>query len=202
MTLFREHTQQEHTDALAQYLPSGVAWISKNIDGTDLRKLLLGLAGEILRSEQKINEISAEYFPQTTTQLLSEWEALLGIPDDCIQLETTADARRKNILLKLNASFIGTSADFIYLASLMGYVIRIKTSADMITFPLTFPIEMIDAGEEPYVWYIQFVGIVQQNALPLTFPITFTADPTDAIKCLFQKLKPANTKLFFRYISA
>jgi hypothetical protein len=45
---------------------------------------LVGLASQFIRFRDKVNEIYDEYNPTITTNLIEEWETVVGIPDGCI----------------------------------------------------------------------------------------------------------------------
>ena len=61
MNKYTKHTKEEHTQALANLLPNGKIFTSKNIEGTKIRKLLQGLSEEFKRSESLLVDIIEEY---------------------------------------------------------------------------------------------------------------------------------------------
>jgi len=200
MAFFKVRNSDQQTNVKAQYMPNGLIWQAKQKAGSNFRNLLAGLCVEIVRMENLQNEIYKEMNPTETVALLSEWEALVGIPDDCFPLADTIDERRSNLIFKLTASMNGTKEDFENLASVLGLTVKVKTGVEEITFPLTFPIPMIGTLEEAgFVMIVDFIGVPLPNSFPLTFPITFTADPTTAVRCLFDRLKPANVSIIYRY---
>jgi uncharacterized protein YmfQ (DUF2313 family) len=200
MSFFKLRNSDQQTNTKAQYMPNGLIWEAKQKAGSNFRNLLAGLCVEIARLEEKQNEIYKEMNPQETDALLSEWEALVGIPDECFPLADTIEERRKNLIFKLTASMNGTAEDFENLASILGLTVKVKTGVEEITFPMPFPIPMIGTLEEAgFVMIVDFIGVSLPNSFPLTLPITFTADPTSAVKCLFDKLKPANVMIIYRY---
>ncbi len=80
--LFKTKNIEQHADALAQYLPDGPLFRAKGINLSNLRQLLLGLAHETKRVDDKLNEVAREHNIFLTEALLPEWESAVGIPDD------------------------------------------------------------------------------------------------------------------------
>ena len=200
--MLKERTQTQQADILAQYLRDDSLHEAKNKDGSTLRKILIGLASEWLNFRSKINEVSNEYNPKTTTKLIEEWEEFVGIPDDCIPVASTIEQRRLNVLLKLAGINATTEAQFKNVASILGYNIEVSNGVSTSTFPLTLPFLLISEASAPFTIVITLPSSIQPNGFTLTFPFTLTSQQPAILDCLFNKLKPANTQLFFRYSNA
>lgn len=201
-TDFIQHTDETNTQSVANFLPGGEIFRAKNIDDSNFRKLLRGLSKEFGLLENKIKEVADEHYVATTVNLLEQWESALGIPDNCFKVNgKTIEERHKQIITKLALSNIITRQDFIDLAAYFGIHIEIEGGALGGVFPLTFPILFSNnAKEARFTMVIKFVGESPGNVFPLKFPIKFTDDPKKFIKCLFEKLKPANVKIIYQYI--
>lgn len=197
--MLKERTQTQQADILAQYLRDDNLHEAKNRDGSTLRKILIGLASEWLNFRSKINETSNEYNPKTTTKLIEEWEQFVGIPDDCIPVASTIEQRRLNVLLKLAGINATTEKQFKNVASILGYNIEVSNGVSTSTFPLTLPFLLISEASAPFTIVITLPSSIQPNGFALTFPFTLTSQQPAILDCLFNKLKPANTQLFFRY---
>lgn len=200
--MLKERTQTQQADILAQYLRDDSLHEAKNKDGSTLRKILIGLASEWLNFRSKINEVSNEYNPKTTTKLIEEWEQFVGIPDDCIPVASTIEQRRLNVLLKLAGINATTEKQFKNIASILGYNIEVSNGVSTSTFPLTLPFLLISEASAPFTIVITLPSSIQPNGFALTFPFTLTSQQPAILDCLFNKLKPANTQLFFRYSNA
>ena len=200
--MLKERTQTQQADILAQYLRDDNLHEAKNRDGSTLRKILIGLASEWLNFRSKINEVSNEYNPKTTTKLIEEWEQFVGIPDDCIPVASTIEQRRLNVLLKLAGINATTEKQFKNVASILGYNIEVSNGVSTSTFPLTLPFLLISEASAPFTIVITLPSSIQPNGFTLTFPFTLTSQQPAILDCLFNKLKPANTQLFFRYSNA
>ena len=200
--MLKERTQTQQADILAQYLRDDNLHEAKNRDDSTLRKILLGLASEWLNFRDKINEVVNEYNPQKTTALIQEWEEFVGIPDDCIPVASTIEQRRLNVLLKLAGINTTTEKQFKNVASILGYNIEVSNGVSTSTFPLTLPFLLISEASAPFTIVITLPSSIKPSGFPLTFPFTLTSQQPAILDCLFNKLKPANTQLFFRYSNA
>lgn len=200
--LLKEITQTQQADILGQYLRDDRLHQAKNKEGSVLRKILIGLASEWLNFRNKINEVSNEYNPTTTTKLIEEFEEFVGIPDSCIPVASTIEQRRLNILLKLAGINATTEKQFKNIALILGYNIEVSNGIDTSVFPLTLPFLLISQASAPFTIVITLPASLQPAGFPLTLPFTLTAQQPEILNCLFNKLKPANTQLFFRYSNA
>ena len=199
MPFLKERTTTEQTDVLAGYLPNDILHRAKNKDGANLRKILIGLAAQWLNFRSTLNDVFAEYNPNNTTALIEEWEEFVGIPDSCISNTGTLAQRRTNILLKLAGINATTSKQFETIAATLGYTVQVQSGVDTSTFPMTFPIILMSAAEAPFVIVVTMSIADRPSGFTYTFPLTFTSQAPVILECLFNKLKPANTLLFFRY---
>lgn len=200
--MIKQRTQPQQADILAQYLRDDNLHEAKNRDDSTLRKILLGLASEWLNFRDKINEVVKEYNPQKTTALIQEWEEFVGIPDECIPVASTIEQRRLNVLLKLSGINVTTEKQFKNVASILGYNIEVSNGVSTSTFPLTLPFLLISEASAPFTIVITLSSSIKPSGFPLTFPFTLTSQQPAILDCLFNKLKPANTQLFFRYSNA
>lgn len=191
-----------NTQALANYLPGGEFYRAKNIEDSNFRKFLAGVSTEIIRIENKLKELADDYYIWTTDALLTEWERALGIPDTCFKVEgKTLDMRRRQVIAKLALSNVQTQEDFIFLACFLGFDITIETGTSHGIFPMQFPILLgASAKQVRFTWIVIFKDRLRPSSVfPAQFPILLGLDDTGVLRCLFTKLKPAETRVLFRY---
>ena len=191
---------EEHTDALAAYMPNGPLFEAKNINDSNFRQLLRGLAGEIFTAQGYLTTLNDDYFPDQTTLFLEEWEAALGIPDSCFFGGGTLNERRQDILVKLASLGVQTEDDFIDLAALFGVTITITPGIDFLIFPLTFPWLFFSTTKEARFTIVVDFTVQGASKFPLTFPFIFGTSEIGILECLFNKLKPANCNTIFRQV--
>ena len=197
--MFKQRTQAQQASVLAQYLRDDDLHVAKNKDDSILRKVLLGLASEWLNFRSNLNDVVSQYNPNNTTSLIEEWEGFVGIPDSCIAVASTLEQRRLNILLKLSGINVSTAKQFKNVAAILGYSIEVSNGVDTSTFPLQLPFLLISQASAPFTIVITLPASLKPAGFPLTLPFKLTAQQPTILKCLFNKLKPANTQLFFRY---
>jgi uncharacterized protein YmfQ (DUF2313 family) len=83
-------TRDDYLAQLAALLPTGPA-LSRDPDSALMR--LLGLpAAELAEVDKRIAALLAEADPRGTSELLPDWEADFGLPDDCSPLESFSRA--------------------------------------------------------------------------------------------------------------
>jgi uncharacterized protein YmfQ (DUF2313 family) len=88
---------QYQTQLLA-LLPLGPAW--PRDDTTPMAKLFGGLAEEFARVDAMFDDIVAESLPGQVTQLIDEWEAEYGLPEDSTDVAATLQERRNAVVQK------------------------------------------------------------------------------------------------------
>lgn len=107
--------QQDYTEMLIQLLPAGPAW-----KGEELENLLEGLAAELARAEAHADGLIEEYDPRTSTQMLEDWERVLGLPGECFTPTTIAE-RREAILSRLRFQGSPTREKFAGILETFGF---------------------------------------------------------------------------------
>jgi len=196
-------TQDEITNSLAQSFPVGRLFKAVNIDGSNIRKLLTGLALEIARIEEKISkEVYEAYFiNEGQDGLLEEWESYLGIPDDCFSIiNKTRDERIEQVLVKMSMSTVVTEQDFIDLAAIFGYTVQVLSGIELGAFPLILPFVLGTPKSLRFTMMIRLPSsLAPTSVFPLTLPFTLSSGGSSVIECLFNKLKPANVVIAYDY---
>jgi len=195
--LFKTHTQEQHTQALADFLPSGELYIAKNVSQSNIRKWLRGLSGTFENAESLLVLWDKEMDVRYTTQLLEEWERTVGIPDDCFTTDGTIAQRRTNVLVKLAALGVQTESDFINLAALYGIGIEIWHGIDHGGFIFDFPMIFFPNARAARFTMIVRYYLEESSGFTFDFPIEFGAAILAFLQCLFAKLVPANVDIIW-----
>lgn len=203
-TRIDNRTEEEVTNSLAQSFPMGRLFKAVNIDGSNLRKLLTGLAIEIARMEKKISKdiYEAFFINEEMDGLLEEWEGALGIPDDCFSINgKTRDERIEQVLVKLSMSSVVTEQDFIDLAAIFGYTVTIQQGIEVGAIPLVLPFILGTPKSLRFTMVINLPSsLAPVSVFPLVLPFTLSSGGSSIIECLFNKLKPANVVIVYNYI--
>lgn len=200
MSLFIDHTREEHAVTLGQYLPDGPLFEAKTIDESNLYKFIFGLADIQRIVEENLTLTYDDFDFRTTKFLIDQWEGALGIPDSCFTGTGTDDERRTAITAKFLSFGVQTEQDFIDIAALYGIIVTIQNGFDGLDkFTLTFPITFGDVKEARFTMIVNF-EVDDSLTFPFTFPILFGDENIEILKCLFRKLAPANVRVIFNEV--
>lgn len=83
-------TAEQYQSQLLELLPLGAVW-PRDLD-TGLAKLLLAKADEFARVDGRADQLIEEADPRTTSEMLSDWERVVGLPDECMDLAPTPES--------------------------------------------------------------------------------------------------------------
>jgi uncharacterized protein YmfQ (DUF2313 family) len=109
---------------LAAMLPSGLAWNRE--PGSSIIGLLDGIGDHLNEVDQRASDLIDELDPRTTTEMLLDWERLLGLPDECLGTPDSLKGRRDAIVAKLVGIPSPTPAALVALAADIGYTVSIE----------------------------------------------------------------------------
>ena len=190
MNIFTENNISDQADMLARKMPDGIAYSSKYINDSVLRKWLIALGAEYLRMEEYLNYISNEFNLTSTNDLIEEFEFDYGMNSNCFQqftLTGTIEERINAILTVIASRGTSTESDFEYIASLLGFTITV--TANHPTTP--------NQVEDRWKIFIDVTGAVVENVFPYTFPIIFGNSTQSILECWLDQLKPAHCILVY-----
>lgn len=191
---------EEETNALGSFLPGGRLFSARNSSGSFFRRFLTSVSKEIRRVRLKIIDIAYQHDINNTSELLTNWEKTVGIPDECFSLDYSIEDRRKHVIVKLMANGAQTEQYYIDLAAYLGYTITIEHPEDSaVTFPLEFPWEFSSARELRFTVIFHFSTSLAKGVFPLDFPWDFTSGATSFLECFFNTLKPVHVNFVYVY---
>ena len=170
---------------LAAEMPSGRAWDNKNVDGSEMNKLVKGLSSPFMQVSQKIFELAEEFNINKTQNLLEDWEESVGIPDDCIFTYSDIDDRRGRVMQRLSNVPVTTLAELqAHIdAFFVGHtVILTPASSDYVSFEFTFEMTFTSSTN---------------NKFRIDALISSGGDE-DMLECLLRSILPANVVLTIR----
>jgi hypothetical protein len=201
MVDFQAHTIEENQQVLGQYFLNDRTATNKNIVGSNLYKMFLGLAGEFKRVDDLFQSVwdGTNILTTNDPNYMALWEGAVGIPDD-IFVGTSSDIeeRRKNVLLKLRSLNVLTEQDFIDLAAILGQSITIKHGIEVAYPPYTPPfIPIRNSKSARFIWIIQGENLDLASYPPYNVPF-FPGSPSSQLSGLFEVLKPKMTTLIFQ----
>jgi len=117
-------SEDDYKQQLQQLLPPGPAF---DIElQPDIAALVAALAPEFWRIDVALDDLQAELNPASVTQLLTDWEEYLGIPDVCVVPGSQTVAERRQALLnKMSATGAPQRAYYLRMATQTGIGIAI-----------------------------------------------------------------------------
>lgn len=192
--LFNSHTNEEHTQALANELPNGRVFSSKNMDDSNFRQYLRIFAPEMSRYESTMLELSREHDINESDVYIENWESAVGIPDDCFPGTGSLEERRAHVIVKLACMNVSTEEEMIALAAKLGTNITIEPLTTQFLPPYDIPYQPADAKA-------RFKWIIRGDDLAGSFPpynIPYSLEVgNNLVVCALQKVKPAFIQLIF-----
>ena len=121
---------------LKSLFPRGLAWNAKEDSASNIRKLIDALSQEACRLEVRAFDLLSELDPRVTDQLLTDWERLLSLPDECEAepQNLTVQQRRERIVQILTTSGSQNKQFYINLAANFGITISVTDVTDQPPF--------------------------------------------------------------------
>lgn len=192
-------TADNYLRQLQALLPQGPAWPRE--DGATVTKLLDSWSVELARVDARIEALLNEADPRVTSELLTDWELLAGLPDPCVTSTQTIEQRRLALVSKLTNLGGQSKQYFINLAVSMGYA---GATIDEYR-PMNCNDDCNDAlysADDRYFWTINLpstAGVFVMNCNG-TCNDSLQAWGDEAIECRINKYKPAHTTAIFAYV--
>jgi len=208
---------KKYTELFRRLLPKGRLW---NDIGCD--PLWDGLVGEYSRVEERSNDLLlAEMDPCTADELLTDWETMVGIPDECTPDDQTIEERRTAVKERL--ARVGSLSKTFYeqIGDLLGFDIIVDSCHDFLAGYSTVGEALCNSDRIRDVFTVGDHTVGQQLAVfgwryyfSVTVPIAessfFRVGENvvgDALRefgnknvqCSIEKLKPAHSGVFFQF---
>jgi uncharacterized protein YmfQ (DUF2313 family) len=156
--------------------------------------LLLKEAAEILVYET--NPARANYY-------INEWESLVGIPDDILNVEVELVDRVANVLFKITNNNEPTQKNILRFAQIFGVNVEFGDWSTNVTLPLKLPFLLLARDAQPYYIYINVKASIENNvensALPYVLPFVLRTSITKAFEKIVRLIIPANYDVSFLY---
>lgn len=195
--------KDRYIEVLKSLLPKGFAW-TRGISST-FYKLFDAMAEEMARFDLRVGtDLINEADPRTSFELLTDWEALVGLPDDCqTSLGVTVAQRRLDIIRKLTSRGGQSRQFFIDLAAAFGYTVTV-------TQALPFRAGKSRCGDRCYDvdwWYHWFVSADSAISTYFLSGVGRAGDPlrtwtNTTLECVIREVKPAHSVVHFIYGSS
>lgn len=198
---------------IRRLFPTGWAW--RIVQGSKFADLIEGLSQEPCRIEERGFKFLDEMDPNTTFELLTDWERLLGIPDECTpeDRELTLSERRTRILQKLTTGGGQNEAFYVLIAQQLGYDINILGIEEFKDFRVgearvgdrlsnsTLPGGGVGAAGWAYHWQVQAPAALTRffRVGRSTVGERLVLFENEELECVIEKFKPAHTSVSFSF---
>lgn len=193
-------SQEDYSGALRALMPVGPVWPREQ---TSVQGAVLdALAAEYQQSDTDALTLLKGAFPASATIMLKEWEASLGLPDDCAIGETDSMAlRQKAVVTKLTATGGQSVAYFTAQAKALGYNVQI-TQFRQARAGMSGAGAAINGDDWPFV---MLVTAPQTTITYAQAGVNYAGDPLRSwgnklLECRLTRLAPSHVIIKFAYI--
>jgi len=193
--------------------PSDVLDIS---DGSQLHSLIDAMAAEMARVDIRVDDLLRELDPRNAYELLSDWEAELGLPSACAPLATSLGERRNAVYTKLTDRGGQSRQYFIDVAAKLGFVVTIQefrpfvagsNAGDVVSNGIPFFVVGSHAGDSlgnginwRYVWQVNApASTVRYFSVDSGAGEALATWGNANLECAILDDKPAHTHVNFVY---
>jgi uncharacterized protein YmfQ (DUF2313 family) len=191
---------EQYRVQLRQLLPQGPAWDLERLP--ELAQVLEGLSIELARVDGRIVSLYAEMDPASVTELVPDWEQVMGLPDACLGDSPSFGDRQLSVLQRLTAIGAQTPAYFVSIAKGQGYPDATITQHRAPRFGgARFGRAHFGTWQVQFMWTLNTGG---RQRLGRRFGISywgerFGANPGSALECLIRRYAPAHTVVHINY---
>ncbi len=192
-------TADDYLRQLQALLPQGQAW--PRDQEAVLTKLLAALAEELARVDRRGEDLLDEADPRTTSDLLTDWERVAGLPDTCLTAGQTVEQRRAALVSKLTSLGGQSRQYFIDMAATLGYPGATIDEFGLLTCNDDCNGALASQADR-FVWRINLPS--SGGAIVATCNSTcndaLQAWGDEVIECRINHFKPAHTTVLFAYV--
>lgn len=193
-------TAEEYKAQLRALLPLGPAWDPELVPEVDL--VLTGVAQEFARLETRAVAALNEMDLGGVSELVPEWEEVMGLPDECLGDNPAFEDRRLSVQQRLIAVGGQSIAYFIGLAAGQGYPNATVTEHRSPRFGRSrFGSAHFGTWSAQFMWTLNTGG---RHKAGRRFGVSywgerFGANPGSAIECVIHRAAPAHTVVRINY---
>ncbi|MDR6957473.1 uncharacterized protein YmfQ (DUF2313 family) [Pseudomonas brassicacearum] len=193
-------TAEQYQSQLRSLLPSGPAWDPERVP--ELDEVLEGIAQELARLDARAADLLNEMDPAGVSELVSDWERVMNLPDPCLGLKPLFGDRRVAVRERLTAVGGQTTAYFIDIARSQGYPNATVTEFRAPRMGQSrFGAARFGSRNAQFIWVLNTGG---RQSLGRRFGASywgerFGVNPGSALECLIHRNAPAHTLVFINY---
>ena len=190
-----------YRDQIHALLPSGRAWPEES--DTTLDALVRAMASQVAEVDRSASNLLTDILPNTTFNLLPDWERIAGLPDICSVLGSSITIRRASLLEKLVTKPNLNVTEFERIGDTFGTTITVEeldqTRADAIVGLDT------SGGKWRFVWWIGIPLSADLRYFRMTSRVNerfATFERNTELECRLENAAPAHTHLVVGYVDS
>lgn len=190
----------EYLQQLKALLPQGPAWNLERVP--ELGVVLGGIAQEFARIDARAVALLAEMDPNAVTELVPDWEAVMGLPDACLGASPAFEDRRLSVRQRMIAVGSQTVAYFVSIANGQGYPNASVTEHRAPRFGRSrMGLAYFGTWSAQFMWTLNTGGRLQVGR---RFGSTYWGDrfgtnPGNSLLCVINRYAPAHTVPHINY---
>lgn len=193
-------TAEQYRQQLRGLLPSGPAWDPELVPEIEL--VLSGVAVEFSRLDTRAVDLLNEMDPSGVSELVPDWEVVMGLPDACLGSNPAFEDRRLAVRRRLVEVGGQSRGYFIEIAVSQGYPNATITEHRAPRFGLSrFGSAHFGTWNAQFMWTLNTGGRQKQGR---RFGVSywgerFGTNPGNALECLIHRPAPAHTVVHINY---
>lgn len=186
-------------------MPKGRLWEAYGVIGTVNNAFSLSIGNMIAVFFAYVNYLRRELDPNTTVDLINEWEESVGLPDACsIRAGLNINERRKQVIIRWRRSPIVLASEIEKMCLfLTGFNVKVRPRRGSGLGETSLDEGALDGGSgNKFIFdvYIEFDDGAGLGKLALdSEELDAVARRPYWIECLINNLKPANSLAYFSY---
>lgn len=191
-------TVEDYARSLKQLLPPGPAW--QYDEAETLAGIMLALAATYNALHDRSCDLLREMIPDTTAEMLTDWERVAGLPDDCAPVSGTLEQRRNALVTHLRLLGGQSPQYYISLAASLGFAIEVYEYQPF-QAGLSVAGNPITNDQWTFVWRVK---ALTQTVFAFKAGLGRAGEPlrdwgNNQLECVLNKWKPAHTFIIFDY---
>ncbi|PHX39825.1 phage tail protein [Pseudomonas sp. NZIPFR-PS2] len=193
-------TAEQYRTQLQALLPPGPAWDPELVPEVGL--ILSGVSLEFARLEGRATDILNEMDPGGVSELVADWEKVMGLPDACLGSNPAFEDRRLAVRRRLVEVGGQNIAYFIEIAVSQGYPNASITEHRTPRMGRSrFGAAHFGTWSAQFMWTFNTGGRKRQGRRfgASYWGERFGSNPGDALECQIRERVPAHTAVVFNY---
>ena len=158
------------------------------------------MAATFCRVDERAQDLISEAYPDTTDELLEDWERVAGLPDECSPLAPTKEERRAQLVQKITDIGGQNAAYFEEVASRLGFDVEVVDFKH-------FRVGQSRVGDAltnldwTFWWAVKGPSTINRPFRVGTGRVgdRLVTIGNELLECTMKKLKPAHTQVLFIY---